>query len=218
MAGEIPNDPYLHYRSLPRNWRYTHPKRIPQLGRLPTQPSWGLLPGPRGDPVRPFSNQPVGPEFPKGNGRPAAGSQSLGRRTCPNTPCVVSVPARMAARSWATKARSWRCDLAARSENVDGDRILGDELAVVRVAGHAGAGHARALRSGQRRSRCAVRHSRVRLTVPMIEGIDAWARRNGVSRSQAIRRQRCGRRRDLLPLLGGRTDLAEHLGAARRGI
>src|SRR6266516_3198100 len=104
MAGEVPN---VHYRSLPRKWRY-NPKRIPQLGRLPTQPSWGLLPGPRGDPARPCSNQPVGPEFPKGNGRPAAGSQALGRRTCPNTPCGVSAPARMASRSRATKARSWR--------------------------------------------------------------------------------------------------------------
>jgi hypothetical protein len=38
----------------------------------------------------------------------AAGSQCLGRQTYPNTPCGVSVPARMAARSRATKARSRR--------------------------------------------------------------------------------------------------------------
>jgi hypothetical protein len=36
----------------------------------------------------------------------AGPAQSLERRTCPNTSCAVSVPARMEARSRATKARS----------------------------------------------------------------------------------------------------------------
>src|SRR6266516_1416261 len=46
-------------------------------------------------------------EHPDAPGR-RRGSQFLGRWTYPSTPCAVSVPARMAARSWATKARSWR--------------------------------------------------------------------------------------------------------------
>src|SRR6266540_301143 len=112
-----------------------------QLGRLPTQPS---REGPRGDPARPCSNQPVGPEFPKGNGRPAAGSQSLGRRTCPNTPCGVSVPARIAARSRATKARSWRSISWRTAIASAGNWFLVDELAAEGVAGHTGVGRGHA--------------------------------------------------------------------------
>ena len=63
----------------------------------------GLLLGGRGPPGR---SPALGPYRSQGLNLLPGNSQFLGRWTCPSTPCAVSVPARMAARSWSTKARS----------------------------------------------------------------------------------------------------------------
>src|SRR6266498_5271902 len=66
MAGEIPNDPYLHYCSLPRNWRYTTRNEYPSLAGYPRNQAGGFCRGREGIQPGLFLISPLGLSSPKG--------------------------------------------------------------------------------------------------------------------------------------------------------